>query len=32
MYEKGGVSGLEGDTSFLEFMLSGTVSFVVNHL
>ena len=26
VYEKGGVSGLEGDTSFLEFMLSGTVS------
>jgi len=24
VYEKGGVSGLEGDTSFLEFMLSGT--------
>lgn len=26
VYEKGGVPGLEGDTSFLEFMLSGTVS------
>lgn len=26
VYEKGGVPGLEGDTSFLDFMLSGTVS------
>ena len=26
VYEEGGVPGFEGDTSFLEFMLSGTVS------